>query len=290
MKETNSPVTIPASKLRPFEGHPYKVLDDDGMNELTASIQENGILVPLMVRPIENTDGEYEIIYGHRRFRAAQKAGITEIPAFIKPVSRDEAAIMLVDSNMHRERILPSEKAFAYKLKADALAHKGKRDFTSGQIVPNPDDARTTAIIGEQAGESYKTVQRYIRLTNLIHTLLDMMDEGKIAFSVGVELSFLDGDLQQAVLDACEENDCTPSYSQAVRMHKAANAGEIDCDGISEIMSEEKANQREKVTIPISKLKGKIPDSYTEKQRQDFVIKAIDYYHRHLLRQRENAR
>ena len=186
-KETNSPAMISADKLRPFEGHPYKVLDDDGMNELIASIQENGILVPLMVRPLEGTENEYEIISGHRRFRAAQRARLTDIPAFIKPVSRDEAAIMLVDSNMHRERILPSEKAFAYKLKADALAHKGKRDFTSGQSVPNPDDARTTAIIGEQAGESYKTVQRYIRLTHLIPALLDMMDEGRIAFSVGVE-------------------------------------------------------------------------------------------------------
>ena len=283
--KNNSPVSIPASKLRPFEGHPYKVLDDDGMNELTASIQENGILVPLMVRPLEGTENEYEIISGHRRFRAAQTAGLTEIPAFIKPVSRDEAAIMLVDSNMHRERILPSEKAFAYKLKLEALSRQGKRtDLTSSQFATKLD---TASEVGSARGESRDTVYRYIRLTNLIPSLLDLMDEGKIAFSVGVELSFLDDDLQQAVLDACEENDCTPSYSQTVRMHKAANEGTLDPDGICEILSEEKANQREKVTIPISKLKGKIPDNYTEKQRQDFIIKAIDHYHRYLMRQRE---
>ena len=288
MKETNSPVMIPADKLRPFEGHPYKVLDDDGMNELTASIQENGIIVPLMVRPLEGTENEYEIISGHRRFRAAQKAGLTEIPAFIKPVSRDEAAIMLVDSNMHRERILPSEKAFAYKLKLDAMSRQGYRsDLTSDQIGRK---LETAEIIAEQADESKTQIRRYIRLTHLIPALLDMMDEGRIAFSVGVELSFLDDELQQAVLDACEENDCTPSYSQAVRMHKAANAGELDCDGISEIMSEEKANQREKITIPFARIKGKVPDSYTERQRQDFILKAIDFYHRHLLRQRENVR
>ena len=286
-KESIAPVVIPAEIIHPFEGHPYKVLDNEEMNALTESVQENGILDPLMVRPLENRDGEYEIISGHRRFRAALRAGITEIPAFIKPVSRDEAAIMLVDSNMHRERILPSEKAFAYKLKAEALNHQGRRsDLTSEQIAPK----LSTEIIAEQIGASKDTVKRYIRLTNLIPALLDMMDEGKIAFSVGVELSFLDEELQQVVLDACEENDCTPSFSQAVRMHKAANEGTLDPDGICEILSEEKANQREKVTIPISKLKGKIPDSYTEKQRQDFVIKAIDYYHRHLLRQRENAR
>ena len=241
---------------------------------------------PLTVRPIENTNN-YEIISGHRRYRAAQKAGLTEVPAFIRAVSRDEAAIMLVDSNLHRERILPSEKAFAYKLKAEALNHQGRRDFTSGQLVPNSDDNRTTAQIGEQMGESYKTVQRYIRLTNLIPELLDMMDENKIAFSVGVELSFLDDQLQYDVLNACEENDNTPSYAQAVRMHKAHTAGELDRDGIDSIMSETKANQRDKVTIPLDRLKGKIPGSFSVQQQQDYIVKAVDHYHRFLQRQRD---
>ena len=277
---------IPVENLVPFDGHPYKVLDDDSMNDLTESIQDNGIMEPLTVRPLEDTD-IYEIISGHRRYHAAQKAGLTEVPAFIRAVSRDEAAIMLVDSNLHRERILPSEKAFAYKLKAEALNHQGKRDITSGQFVPKSDDNRATAQIGEQTGESYKTVQRYIRLTNLIPELLDMMDENKIAFSVGVELSFLDDERQYDVLNACELNDNTPSYAQAVRMHKAYAAGELTQDDIEAIMCEEKANQREKLTIPMEKLKGKIPGSYSVQQQQDYIVKAVDHYHRFLQRQRD---
>ena len=279
IKENTAPAMIPAEKIHPFEGHPYKVLDNEEMNALTESIQENGILDPLIVRPLEGTENEYEIISGHRRFRAAQTAGLTEIPAFIKPVSRDEAAIMLVDSNMHRERILPSEKAFAYKLKYDALRHQG----TSRQVGAK---LRTSEEMAESADDSARQIQRYIRLTNLIPSLLDMMDEGKIAFSVGVELSFLDDDLQGAVLDACEENDCTPSYSQAVRMHKAANVGELDRDEISEIMCEEKANQREKVTISVRSMEKfvKSPDPGRVK---DYIMKACDHYHRFLMRQRE---
>ncbi|MBO4868257.1 MAG: ParB/RepB/Spo0J family partition protein [Clostridia bacterium] len=288
MKSTKpkAPVMIPVEKLVPFDGHPYKVLDDDSMNDLTESVQDNGIMEPLTVRPLEDTDN-YEIISGHRRYHAAKKAGLRDVPAFIRAVSRDEAAIMLVDSNLHRERILPSEKAFAYKLKAEALNHQGKREITSGQLVPKSDDNRATAQIGEQTGESYKTVQRYIRLTNLIPELLDMMDEGMIAFSVGVELSFLNDERQYDVLNACEENDNTPSYAQAVRMHKAYTAGELDRDGIDAIMCEEKANQREKVTIPLDRLKGKIPGSYTVQQQQDYIVKAVDHYHRYLQYQRE---
>ena len=286
MKTTKpkAPVVIPVENIVPFDGHPYKVLDDDSMNELTESVQDNGIMEPLTVRPIENTDN-YEIISGHRRFRAAQKAGITEVPAFIRAVSRDEAAIMLVDSNLHRERILPSEKAFAYKLKAEALNRQGKRsDLTSSQVATKLD---TAAEIGSASGESRDTVYRYIRLTNLIPELLDMMDEGKIAFSVGVELSFLDDQLQYDVLNACELNDNTPSYAQAVRMHKAYGAGELTRDDIEAIICEEKANQRETVKIPVDRLKGKIPSSYIGQQRQDYILKACDYYYRHLIRQRD---
>ena len=289
MKTTKpkAPVMIPVDNIVPFDGHPYKVLDDDSMNDLVMSIQDNGIMEPLTVRPIENTDN-YEIISGHRRFRAAQKAGITEVPAFIRAVSRDEAAIMLVDSNLHRERILPSEKAFAYKLKAEALNRQGKRsDLTSSQVATKLD---TAAEIGSASGESRDTVYRYIRLTNLIPELLDMMDEGKIAFSVGVELSFLDDQLQYDVLNACELNDNTPSYAQSVRMHKAYTAGELTMDDIEAIMCEEKANQRQKVTIPLDRLKGKIPGSYSVQQQQDYIVKAVEHYHRYLQKQREIAR
>ena len=278
-----APVMIPVENLVPFDGHPYKVLDDDSMNDLTESVQESGILEPLTVRPLENTDN-YEIISGHRRYHAAKKAGLTEVPAFIRAVSRDEAAIMLVDSNLHREKILPSEKAFAYKLKAEALNHQGKRsDLTSEQIAPK----LSTEIIAEQVGTSKDVIKRYIRLTNLIPELLDMMDENKIAFSVGVELSFLDDQLQYDVLNACEENDNTPSYAQAVRMHKAYGTGELTKNDIDTIMCEEKANQRETIKIPADKLKGKIPNGYIGQQRQDFILKACDYYYRHLIRQRD---
>ena len=279
-----APVMIPIENLVPFDGHPYKVLDDDSMNDLTDSVQDNGIMEPLTVRPLEGTDN-YEIISGHRRYHAAKKAELTEVPAFIRAVSRDEAAIMLVDSNLHRERILPSEKAFAYKLKFEALEHQGKRTLlTSDQLGPK----LTAEMISDT--DSATQVKRYIRLTNLIPELLDMMDENKIAFSVGVELSFLDDQLQYDVLNACEENDNTPSYAQAVRMHKAYTAGTLDRDGIDSIMSETKANQREKVTIPLDRLKGKIPGSYSVQQQQDYIVKAVDHYHRYLQKQREQSR
>ena len=283
MKTTKpkAPVMISVDNIVPFDGHPYKVLDDDSMNDLTESVQDNGIMEPLTVRPIENTDN-YEIISGHRRYRAAQKAGITEVPAFIRAVSRDEAAIMLVDSNLHRERILPSEKAFAYKLKMDALTHQG----ASRQLG----EKWSVEQVAESASESARQVHRYIRLTNLIPELLDMMDEGKIAFSVGVELSFLADQLQYDILNACELNDNTPSYAQSVRMHKAYTAGELTKDDIEAIMCEEKANQRETVKIPAERLKGKIPGSFNEQQRQDFIVKAVEHYHRYLQKQRENAR
>lgn len=281
---------ISINKLHEFKNHPYQVLDNVEMNSLIESVQEQGIMSPLIVRPLEGTTDEYEIISGHRRFRAAQKAGLKEIPAFIRPVSRDEAAIMLVDSNLHRDHILPSEKAFAYKLKADALNHQGQRiDLTLGQTVPKSDDNRTTAIIGEQSGESYKTVQRYIRLTNLIPELLNLMDEGKIAFSVGVELSYLDEDLQNTLLNIIERNDCTPSYSQAFRMHKAIRDGLISSKYIEHIMSEEKANQRETLKIPMDKVR-KYAQKVTDNQLEDFVLKACDYYQRYLRRQRDRER
>ena len=260
------PVNIPVNKLKPFDENPYKVQDNEEMDSLITSIQDIGITDPILVRPIENTD-EYEVISGHRRLHAAEKAGLTTVPALIYAISRDEAAVMLVDSNLHREHILPSEKAFAYKLKMEALSHQGKRtDLTSPQVVSK---LRTGDIVGEEMNESRETVRRYIRLTYLIPQLLDLMDENKIAFSVGVELSYLDDQSQFDVLEQCEQNDCTPSYSQAVRMHKAVNDGTLDKDFIIEIMSEEKANQRETYRIPAERLRGKIPCSYTAQQRED---------------------
>ena len=264
------PVAIPVSKLHPFEGHPYKVLDNEEMNTLIDSIQTQGILSPLIVRPLENTTDEYEVVSGHRRLHAAQKAGLETVPALIHAIDRDTAAIVVVDSNLHREHILPSEKAFAYKMKADALSHQGR---TSGQFVPKSDDARTTAQIGEPYGESYKTVQRYIRLTHLIPELLDWMDEGKMALSVGVELSYLDEQLQREVLDTCEHYDCTPSYSQAVRLHRAFRDGDIDTDTIQSIMQEEKANQREMFKVPMDRIRKYFPQSYTAAQIEDAIVK-----------------
>ena len=281
------PVNIPVNKLKPFDENPYKVQDNDEMNSLITSIQDIGITEPILVRPIENTD-EYEVISGHRRLHAAEKAGLETVPALIYAISRDEAAVMLVDSNLHREHILPSEKAFAYKLKMEALNSRGCRsDLTLSQVATKLDSA---AEIGKESGESRDTVFRYIRLTYLIPQLLDLMDENRIAFSVGVELSYLDDQSQFDVLEQCEQNDCTPSYSQAVRMHKAINDGTLDKDFIIEIMSEEKANQRETYRIPAERLRGKIPSFYTAQQREYYIVKAVEYYQKFLERQKDRGR
>lgn len=278
MKQTN----IAVSKLRPFENNPYQVRDDAEMNTLIESIQTQGVLSPLIVRPIVNTD-EYEVVSGHRRLHAAVKAGISEVPALIYALDRDAAAIAVVDSNLHREHILPSEKAFAYKLKADALKHQGQRtDITSEQIAPK----LSTEVIGEQEGISKDTVKRYIRLTYLIPEFLEKMDKGEIALSVGVELSFLDESSQREVLEQCEMNDCTPSYSQAWRMHRAEREGTLTTAVIQTVMSEEKANQRETVKVPISRLREVLPQGLDAKKTEDFIIKACDHYRKYLIRQR----
>lgn len=278
---------ISINKLHEFKDHPYQVLDNDEMNSLIESVQQHGIMTPLIVRPLEGTTDEYEIISGHRRFRAAQKAGLTEVPAFIRPVSRDEAAIMVVDSNLHREHLLPSEKAFAYKLKLEAMSRQGYRsDLTSNQVGRR---LETADIIAEQSDESKTQIRRYIRLTKLIPELLNLMDEGKIAFSVGVELSYLDKNLQHNLLDIIERDDCTPSYSQAFRMHKAVRDGLISPRLIENIMSEDKANQRETLKIPMDKVRKFAPKA-TDNQLEGFILKACDYYQRYLKRQRDRER
>lgn len=279
MKNTmKKPVAIPVEKLHPFTGHPFKVKDDAEMNTLIESIQTQGILSPLIVRPIENTD-KYEVISGHRRLHAAQKAGITEVPALIYALDRDSAATAVVDSNLHREHILPSEKAFAYKMKYEAMKHQG----TSFQLGTK---LCTDEQIAEKANDSARQIQRYIRLTHLIPELLEFMDENRMALSVGVELSFLDEQSQRNVLEQCEMNDCTPSYSQAWRMHKADREGTLTKAAIQTIMSEEKANQRETVKIPTEKLRKFAPNANPQ-QLEDFVLKACEHYRKYLRRQRD---
>ena len=269
----NQPVNIPVSKLRPFEGHPFKVKDDDEMNTLIESVQTQGVLSPLIVRPIENTE-EYEVISGHRRLHAAQKAGITEVPALIYAFDRDAAAIAVVDSNLHREHILPSEKAFAYRMKLEAMSRQGHRsDLTSDQLGRK---LETAEIIAQQSDDSKSQVRRYIRLTYLISEFLEKMDQGEIALSVGVELSFLDESSQREVLEQCAINDCTPSYSQAWRMHKADRKGTLTTAVIQTIMSEEKANQKARLKIPMERIRKFFPQSYTAAQIEDAVVKLCE--------------
>ncbi|MBQ6331474.1 MAG: ParB/RepB/Spo0J family partition protein [Clostridia bacterium] len=281
---------IPLSKLHPFPEHPYKVQDNEEMDRLVESIEQHGILSPILARPIEGSDGEYEIISGHRRCHAAEEAYLTAVPTIVCNLTRDEAAILLVDSNLHREHLLPSEKAFAYKLKADALNRQGQRTnlITSGQIVPKSDDNRTTAQIGEEYGESYKTVQRYIRLTNLIPELLSLMDSGRISFSVGVELSYLNEEQQQEIgLDA-EVLERTPSYSQAVRMHKEQNLGTLTIERLQDIMNEDKPNQKEHLSLPMDRISKYIPKGYTPKQAQEYVESVLKQaYNRRRAREEE---
>ena len=281
-------VAIPVSKLHPFEGHPYKVLDNEEMYALIDSIQTQGILSPLIVRPMEDTADEYEVISGHRRLHAAQKAGLETVPAFIYAIDRDTAAIVVVDSNLHREHILPSEKAFAYKMKYDAMKHQGKRtDITSGQVGPK---LRTDEQIAEAADDSARQIKRYIRLTHLMPELLDWMDEGKMALSVGVELSYLSHEAQRCVWEECRANDCTPSYSQAFHMKNLYKDGNLSHYEISEMLSQEKPNQRETLKIPMDKLRDRLPQNLSVQQQEEFVLKAVDYYKKFLHRQRERER
>ena len=288
MKNTrNQPVNIPVGKLRPFEGHPFKVKDDEEMNTLIESVQTQGILSPLIVRPIENTD-EYEVISGHRRLHAAVKAGITEVPALIYALDRDSAAIAVVDSNLHREHILPSEKAFAYKMKLDAMSRQGFRsDLTSDHVGRK---LETADIIAQQSDDSKTQVRRYIRLTNLIPELLEFMDEGKMALSVGVELSYLDDQLQYDVLEQCEQNDCTPSYSQAFRMHKADREGLLTKAVIQNIMCEEKANQKETIKVSAERLRAVLPKGMDSQKTEDFIIRACEHYRKYLRNRDRDSR
>ena len=281
MKNTKKNISI--EKLHPFENHPYKVQDNEEMDALAESIKVHGVVSPIIVRPLENTTAEYEIISGHRRVMASRKAGITEVPALIVSLDRDAAAIVLVDSNLHREHILPSEKAFAYKMKAEALEHQGWRsDLTSCQVGTK---LRTDEQIAADTNDSARQIQRYIRLTNLIPEILKYVDEGRISFTPAVELSYLNEQEQQDLLEQIELNDCTPSLSQACRFKKMSQEVGLTPESIAEIMSEEKANQREMFKVPMERIRQYIPNA-NAKQAEDFVLKACEHYRKFLIRQR----
>ena len=281
----NTPKNIAIEKLFPFEGHPFKVQENEEMNALIESIQEYGILSTLIVRPKENTEDKYEIVSGHRRFRAAVKAGIKEVPALIVPLDRDAAAIAVVDSNLHREHILPSEKAFAYKLKMEALSRQGKRsDLTFDQVGRK---LETAEIIGQQADESKNQVRRYIRLTNLIPPILDMVDEKRIAFTPAVELSYLLPEEQRMLLSEMEYSDCTPGLSKAQRLKALSIQGLFTKEQLSAIMSEEKANKKERVKIPVERIRKYFPKNYTTTQMEETIVKLCEAYHRKRLRDRD---
>ena len=270
------PIAIPVEKLYPFEGHPYKVLDNEEMETLTESVHNEGILSPLIVRPLENTD-EFEVISGHRRLHAAQRVGLSAVPALVYEISREEAAVMLVDSNLHREHILPSEKAFAYKLKMEALKHRG---ITCGQVGHKSRDTLSDDDSGRQ-------VQRYIRLTHLIPELLQLVDDGKIALTPAVELSYLPEKAQTCLLEEMRRNDCTPSLSQAIRMKKLYQTGSLSPEDISTIIREEKANQQEKVSFKTGDLRKFFPKSYSAAQMQETILKLLTEYQRKRQRSRD---
>ena len=267
------PIAISIEKLYPFEGHPYKVLDNEEMEALTESVHAEGVISPLIVRPLNDADG-YEVISGHRRLHAAQRAGLSKVPALVYEISREEAAIMLVDSNLHREHILPSEKAFAYKLKMEAMKHQGRTSPQVGEKLV------TAEKVGADGGDSKNQVLRYVRLTHLIPELLQLVDDGRIALTPAVELSYLPEKAQTCLLEEMRRNDCTPSLSQAIRMKKLYQASSLSPEDISTIMQEEKANQQEKVSFKTGDLRKFFPKSYSAAQMQETILKLLSEYQR----------
>jgi len=262
---------IPIEELHPFKNHPYKVVDNDELRNLAKSIWENGVLTPAIARA--RTDGAYELISGHRRRAAAILAGIKTLPVVIREMDDDVATIIMVDSNQQRENLLPSEKAFSYKMKLDAMKRQGQRtDLTSVQLGQK----LSRKNLSEQTGDSQTQIQRYIRFTNLVPALLEMVDNNKIAISPAVELSYLTTKEQEWVTDAIKLNDCTPSFSQSVRLKNLHNQGSLDMEQIYAVMGEEKANQREKITFPTEKLKKYFPKNYSAVQMEQEIIKLLE--------------
>ena len=278
MKETRAEY-LAVDKLRPFDEHPFKVVDNEEMDQLVWSILTQGLLTPLVVRPLDN--GEYEVISGHRRLHACKKAGIETVPALIYAIDRDAAAIALVDSNLQREHILPSEKAFAYKLKLEAMNHQGRTSGQVGQKWSRDEIAE---------GESGRQVQRYIRLTNLIPGILQKVDEGRIALTPAVELSYLTDAEQEDLLETMESEDCTPSLSQAIQMKTLSQSGQLDMDKIFSIMTQPKANQQEKISFKVSELRDYFPRHYTAAQMIQEIKVALKERQQRLARQRDHSR
>ena len=272
---------LPLARLRPFREHPYHVREDAELVALSDSIAQNGVLSPILVRPLEGTD-DYEIISGHRRAKAAELAGLSDVPVIVTDIDRDAAVIQMVDSNLHREHLLPSEKAFAYKMKMESIKHQG----ISCQVGTR---SRSDEMLADDSGESARTVQRYIRLTNLIPELLDYMDRGEMALTVGEALSYLSEEMQYAVLDAMEEQGCTPSLSQACRMKKLFSDGQLTEDDVFDILAEEKANQREMVKIPLDVLQLFFPD-YTPQQIRNAIVRMLEQQKKPQKRGREEER
>ena len=274
---------LPIDKLRPFDGHPFQVKDDDEMDQLVFSVLTQGLLTPITVRATD-TD-EYEVISGHRRLRACQKAGIETVPALIYSMDRDAAVIALVDSNLHREHLLPSEKARAYKMKMEAMSHQGHRtDLTSTQVGRK---LETAEIIGEQSGESKNQVRRYIRLTNLIPEILQMVDQGKIALTPAVELSYLKESEQKDLLETMESEDCTPSLSQSQQLKRMSQLGELDMDRIFELMRQPKANQEEKLRFDMKDIRRYFPKNYSTEKIQQTILRLLERYERNWRRNRD---
>lgn len=273
---------IPLNLLDDFPNHPFKVRDDEDMLKLTESITERGVLIPAIVRPKE--DGRYELISGHRRKRASEYADKKTLRCIVSDLDDDAATIIMVDSNIQRSNILPSEKAFAYKMRLDAMNRQGKRsDLTSTPLVSK---FRTNEELAEQVGESREQIRRYIRLTNLVPELLEMVDEGRIKMRPAVEISYLDEDAQRDLVDAIDLEECTPSHAQTIKMRKFFEDGKLSTDVITSIMQEEKPNQREKLIIPNKAVEKYIPKSVPLEKRQDYVFKALEHYGKYLQRQK----
>ena len=278
----NAVIPLRTHKLYPFAGHPFKVLDDEDMAELVESIRTHGVLTPLLVRPAK--PGTYEVVSGHRRLHACKKLGIETVPTLISTMEREDAIIALVDSNLHREKLLPSEKAFAYKLKLEAMNRQGQRtDLTSAQVGRK---LETAEIIGEQSGDSRNQVRRYIRLTNLIPGILEKVDEGKIALTPAVELSYLTESEQANLLETMESEDCTPSLTQAIQLKQASLQRILNMDMIFAILRQPKANQQEKISFKVSEIRDYFPKNYTAAQMSKDILKGLEL----LKRQRQHNR
>lgn len=280
---------IPIELIDPFPDHPFQVRDDEDMDNLVESISERGILTPVTLR--KKDDGRYEILSGHRRTHAAKRAGLKKIRSEVVEMNRDQAVIFMVDSNLQRTTILPSEKAFSYKMRLDAMKHQGIRtDLTSSPVATKLKGSRADKELGKMIGESKDNIHRYIRLTKLIPELLQLVDEGKIALRPAVEISYFPPDLQQGLLNEIEANQCTPSLNQASRMRQMHGEGKLSPEVIEAIMGEEKPNQKDRIVIRNEKVEKYFPKNWPVSKREEYIVKALQYYNRHLEKQRNDAR